>query len=361
MKREHNIPIVIYFFVIVGIFTILNFSEGFDDLNRIERITDDAVNLWGGIRLISGADEAYGSSIDKDVYRLDNGYSVVKDSDHRMDGFYAGVNRGLELAEETGAHFLFTAAPEKQRAEDIPKGIVDYASVKYETAMTWLNDNNIDYIDMKKLIEDSGEDWYSYFYSSDHHWNNEAAYMCVEAITGYMSDAGLEVIRPDRDKLEWITYQNAHLGSSGRFSGIYFGGVDDYTLIKPDQVTSMILNMPSENVCLEGSFEDTVIDDVLTEYSFSRYAYYDYFGTDRDYTEIINNDNRGKARVVMVKDSYGIPVAALLSLYCYEIDVVDLRYISDGSAAGYIADKNPDVIIYLFEPGNYGEISAMMP
>lgn len=360
-KRKTGVWFTLYFLVIIGVMFLINIAEGPGNLDTLETIEDSTINAWGAIQLMLGRKEAYGNSTFSDVYRLDNGYAVVPDMDSRLEGVYVGIPTGKQLANEIGAEFLFVMAPEKVLREDVPFGIIDYSPEKHDDAVAFMSTTGYEYLDMKQVLLEAPEDWYSYFYKSDHHWNNEAALLCTEKIIQWISDKGYDIKAFSLSDFEKTDYPLTELGSAGRFSGIYYGGVDDYSLYTPVNQGTYKVTLPTEDSVTEGTFDETVlVPKVLTEYDFDTYAYYNYFGTDRDYTEIVNLENTDAPDVLMVKDSFAVPVAAMLSNYCHELDVVDLRYVKD-DAEEYIRGKQPDIIIYLFGAGNFGEVLVTTP
>lgn len=351
----------VFFLAVIVLFTGINIADR--ETENLNLIRDDAVNAWGFIQRVLLKSEAYGSASYMDVYRLDNGVSVARDVNENLNGLYEGVPSGKALADEIGAEFLFVAAPEKQREEDIPAGIVDFSSSKYDAAISYLSDLNVSFIDMKSVFESMPGDWYSYFYKSDHHWNNEGAFICAAEISEYIKDSGFNVCRDlTLNDFTIQKYDKTHLGSAGRFSGIYYGGVDDVSLYLPSFETEFEVRYPSSDAVYEGDFETSMVRyEFLDGYSFSRYGHYAYLGEDCDRVEIKNRLFTDGARVVMVKDSYAVPVAGFLSLNVSELDMIDLRYIDDSSAKSYIIEKDPDIIIYLFEPASYGDAKNMVP
>ena len=52
-------------------------------------------------------------------------------------------------------------------------------------------------------------------------------------------------------------------------------------------------------------------------------------------------------KLLLVKDSFAMPVEAFLSTAFKSIDVLDPRYMEDETVAGHIRDEAPDVVIVM--------------
>lgn len=358
--------ISIFFVTVISLLCLLNLWDNPRDLTKIDCITDECVDAWGLLQKAMFKKEVYDASEYRDVFLLANNFACTKDTDTRMDAFYQGVNEGKALADALGAKFLFVNAPVKQIFYEIPVGVVDFSAEKYEAAIQYLEseDVTVDYIDMKKVFEEEETDYASLYYSSDHHWNSDGAWVCYQKISAWLSDNGFV---QEENALQESNYtkeifEKTHLGSSGRFAGKYYGGVDDYELWTPDFETRFTYTIPSTKENVEGNFVDCIVHYENVEgANYGIYGYYAFFGSDRDFTEIENeNALEGMPHVVIVKDSYAIPVSAFLINECSELDMVDLRYVGEHSAKSYIASKKPDVIIYLFEPGSFGMVDTMV-
>ncbi len=367
--------IVLFFLMVIFCFTGVNLFEMATDaepagrkkgLARLELVQDHAINAWGAVQKAMGKRLAFGSTIYSDVTILDNGMATMADKDDDISAGIAGVEEAYDLANEIGSEFLFVAAPAKEYADDdLPYGVTSYANAKYYSMIDALSERNIPYISMRELLGDSADEWYSYFYVTDHHWRNNGAFKAFTAISDHMASIGLESNAPDEtllsDSYEKTTYEKVFLGTHGRMAGRYFTGLDDYELWLPKFDTDYVLDIASEGIHKEGSFEDCFVHyENLDGYSFDYYAYYAYLGMDYDRIQIRNNLNPDGPKVVIVRDSMAVPVSVFLASRCSHIDMIDLRYLDgDESAKAWIEEEEPDLIIYLFGTGYLGVESAI--
>ena len=114
------------------------------------------------------------------------------------------------------------------------------------------------------------------------------------------------------------------------------------------------LNKP---VVREGSFKEAILNGEPT---------YDmYITSDNSMIHVDNELNTNGKRVLLIKDSFAVPVAAWLSCIVDELWIVDLRYEQTASVKQYIQDYEIDTVIVLYNPDalnsevffNYNEVS----
>ena len=103
----------------------------------------------------------------------------------------------------------------------------------------------------------------------------------------------------------------------------------------------------------EGTFEEAIVkynllkdlDDVFT----NRYAA--YFGADFPEVIVENYLADNDKKVLIFKDSFGLPFSAFLSTMVSETRLIDKRYFS-GSLEAYIKEYNPDLVLYVYKSIN---------
>jgi len=69
---------------------------------------------------------------------------------------------------------------------------------------------------------------------------------------------------------------------------------------------------------------------------------------------IFNNNLVNNGKVIMIKDSFGIPVYSFLSLGIHELRAIDLRLFDD-SVAKYAKENKPDVVILMYNGDTFNE------
>ena len=373
IKTNNSIGLAVFFLLVILGFTGYNVYECVFDLEscgqkkgfaQMETLKQDGVTLWGGVQRILGIRQVLGENAYNDVTLLDNGYATLADPEAGIQAAQKGAMQGYQLAQELGADFLYVQVPHKQLAEEeMPLGVQGYSVEKYRNMVKWLAQEEIPHLGMEEILLAEDEDWLDYYYKSDHHWKNNAAFLCYEEVVSYMKSKGIPVIEEycEEDAFYKKNYENVFLGTHGRMVGPLYTGVDDYELWLPAFETDYTWFLPDYNVTNEGNFEDCfVFEEYLQEYSYDYYAYYSYFQQDFDLMEITNNKNADGAHVVLIKDSQAVPVAAFLMNQCSELDIIDLRYPSNNDYVEYIKEKNPDIILYIFGTGYLHDEVAMV-
>lgn len=375
-KAENKVchrGIFLFFLAVITIGTALNLSEflrrsepdgRMAGLNQLSTVEDAAINLWGGFQKILGKQVAYGSTFYEDVTLLKNGYATMADQDPDYTAAVEGAEGAYALAQEIGAEFLYVQTPAKQRyEEEFPEGVINYSMSKHEGAVSSLRQTGIPLVDMREVMEQSGEEWYDYFYRSDHHWRNNAAFLAYQEICAYMEACGMPVNREylEQSQYEKILYEDVFLGTHARMAGTLYAGLDDYELWLPLFDTSFTLDVASQGIHLEGDFEDCFVHyENLDHPSFDYYAYYAYLKEDFDRFEIVNHNNPEGAHVLIVRDSSAVPVSVFLASQCSELDILDLRYSGEQDMISYIREQQPDLILYIFGPGYLGNKGAVI-
>ena len=229
--------------------------------------------------------------------------------------------------------------------------------------LDYLSASNIEYIDGRSVLEDTQRDWFDYFYKSDHHPNNDAAFEIYKSVCERMSTYGYDISEEylERDSFEITEYKDIFWGSHTRMAGPVFTGTDDYGLYLPKFDTDMEYDVPFENIHREGNFEDALcFYENLSEKSFDMYAYYAYLHQDYELIRITDNMKPDGPDIVIVRDSTAVPVSAFLSLQAHTVTLIDLRYLENYSPEEYIREINPDIIIYMFGTGYLCESDAMI-
>ncbi len=359
----------VFFIGVIVLFATINIYEfvfgiggGFNGLNKLSLAENQSVTLWGGIQRVLGKEQVYGATTYGDVAKLSNGYSYMPEIDNDVSPMLESVREASELADSMGAGFLYVQCPVKQiDGRYYDQGVQDYSLDKYNAMIAGLEDMDINYIDMKQVLLDSDKDWFEYFYYSDHHWRNNAAFIAYNRIcdelktNGFLIDDSL--ISEDAFSIE--SYSDIFLGSHGRMAGPLYTGLDGYELYIPKEDMNYSLKVPSKGIEVSGSFQDCIVHrEYLEKYSYDYYAYYTYFDEDYELIEVTNHTKADGPRVVVVRDSLAVPTSAFLATQCSELDILDLRYLENVDSVEYIKEKEPDYIIYIFGTGYLGDEAA---
>jgi len=83
---------------------------------------------------------------------------------------------------------------------------------------------------------------------------------------------------------------------------------------------------------------------------FEQYTIGVYLTGDRDRFIIKNKATLSNKKILLLKDSFGVPVGAFLSLIAKEVDMLDLRYYKDEPLKDYIEKTKPDIVVFCYNP-----------
>ena len=101
-----------------------------------------------------------------------------------------------------------------------------------------------------------------------------------------------------------------------------------------------------------GSFEEAVLEwDYIEDPNISTNRYAVYHG---DYEELrfLNHKAQNDKKVLIIKDSFGIPIYSFLSLGLREVRAIDLR-LFEKNVAEYAAEYNPDLVILMYNADSF--------
>lgn len=241
----------------------------------------------------------------------------------------------------------------------MPEGIVDYANSNTNAFLAQLGEKGIETLDLRQNVKEEGLELGELFYTTDHHWTTQTAFWAVGEVVSYLKDSlkmdlDPEYIYTDSENYNSILYKKNFLGSQGRRVGKYYGGVDDYTLMLPkfDTNYTVTINKTNNSTVVEGTFEEAIVKShLLDEKDIFTNRYASYFGA--DYPEVIveNHLANNNKKVLILKDSFGIPFSAFLSTMVGETRLLDTRYY-EGSVEEYVKAYKPDLVLYVYKSIN---------
>ena len=285
---------------------------------------------------------------------------ITKDSDGFLEPMiwesYDIRNAESEIAklknvcDEVGSDFAYIAYPSKSDDENI-SGYNGWDTNSEESRaefLSWLDENDYNYLDVRRLFEADGYHVKDYFYKTDHHWTTEAGLYATRAMANYINNEfgyDMKVDNLDEDKFDYVTYDNLWLGETGRkMSKTWVGKLDSFTKITPKYDTSFEFSFVGDDVSTSGDFsmfiDETGLDGSQDLYEYS--AHYAYLGSE-DKRVICNKDVDGP-KILLIRDSFSTVVAPFLSLTTSEVVIWNPRSNPDG-LLDYIRDNDFDVVL----------------
>ena len=281
-------------------------------------------------------------------------------SDSELKELAAHIKGLMKKTQESGAAFLYCAAPVKEVFIASPQYIENEARDNYERFISFLDASDIPTLNLYQRLKQDGASENDLFFRTDHHWKPTTGFtayqaICEELNTRYGFSYNAEQL--DIDNYTIDDYTNWFLGSSGKKVGTYFTwkGADDFDLITPKFETHLTESQPFKNENRTGSFEESVMytDNINGKDYYNKNPYATYSGGDFRLQIIKNDLNPSGKKVLIIRDSFANVVTPFLALQTGELHVVDIRdydyYVGDRfSVYDYIDEIHPDYVLVLY-------------
>lgn len=260
---------------------------------------------------------------------------------------------------QTGREYLYVEAPYKMDLENTlrPIGVENHANEIANDVLEKLDKLNVDTLDLRPLVSKTPEMVEQNFYVTDHHWNVNGSFIGFTEITKKICEyfPNIEVPYYYLDKANWnsTVYEDFFLGSLGKRVGKYFAGVDDVTYLTPKFDTEISTYIVNHKTFKKGDFVDANMNLKYFEDEpkyFEDNTYCMYLGG--DYPLVMHRNSKAPIdlKILLLKDSFSIPVQAYLSTVFSEIDVIDPRYYNTTTIAEYVEACNPNIVITMMNP-----------
>ncbi len=296
--------------------------------------------------------------------KLKNGYwtGYIKKAD--VTDNITVTNEFNDWLKTHGMKLYYVQSPYKLDSRDYQSGLYDFSNQNADEFLEGITKLDIPTLDLRKNMQNSDCDFYSFFYKTDHHWTVEAALWACEIFTDWFSkESGMNIDSKIYDKTLYNSklYKNAYLGSQGRKVTLARTKPDDFTLITPNFPTSFNAEFYNERGLIAKTSGDfSALLDMTQEpsektnfYKDSAYRMY-FYGNCVAQVENMQIDNDYK--ILLVADSFANPFEAFLSLSVKKLDRMDLRHFN-GSLKSYIEKNGPyDAVIMSYTPNTYGNI-----
>lgn len=314
------------------------------------------IDLYGGVVRLADMDF---------VRDADYSYSVIKDNHNNLqfitfDTDYTGIEKDFAIYGAGDAPVIFIQPPTKyiEGYTEFPPSLEDKTTENVDNLLSLLQAQNIPTLDLRETAK-AELDLDNVFFRTDHHWTIETAFWAVDKSVDFIKETTGIDLDPENyytDINNWNleTHEKSFLGSQGRRVGTLYGGLDDFTVITPNFDTDYHIYGIDGNEERQGSFEEAVLDDELLDFDASVWEnhYAGYWGQDDAKVVADNLLNDDGAKVLLIKDSYGLPYGAFLSAMTDSLTIVDLRYYDIGELQNYIQKSDFDLVIVLYKMYN---------
>ena len=346
------------------------FESGFNDGLCIRSASIDA---HGALQRLAGRSIVYDASEIYTVAESESGYlyysvddpnNSVGTTDGRQDELCAKIAELQKYCNAHGTDFLYVTAPSKgcyleETTLPIGSNVTDYTagSAAFSATLDKLGVRNLDLTEQLHREVPRYEDC---FFRTDHHWNCETAFWGFQKTLRELQTIWDDPIDPDlfaESSFESRIVPNALLGSMGTRVGRLYAGKDDFAVISPTYDTSFEVRMTSKtlktSVRRTGNFNEAILQ-IENGIGYGR-----YISSDRDLIYVDNLLSPSRHKILLLKDSFGVPVSAWLSCVADELWIMDLRYEQEKSVNDFILDHEIDTVVILYNSQVFGWADAM--
>ena len=348
-----------------------SFAEGKTMVENSIQNNIKSKNNW--INLNGLFQRAVGTTLVKDpggtdVYRLHNGQLMYNLPRQDMTSRADELELLYKHTNKNGVDFMYVQYPFKIESDDeMPFGSVENANDNANDLLFMLEERNVPAFDIREEINKAGYEYDELFFNTDHHWKPDTALWAAGLIAAEMEKSyHLGISQEDIDFFYDIdnydikTYDDWFLGSLGKRTGEWYGGVDDFDVITPKFATDydFYAKSASGDLVREGDFSDVMFrwDFINKKNLFGVNTYAGYLGGDYKVTKIVNNNCKNDLKVLILKDSYSNAMLPYLSMTVKDITALDLRHYEDMSAFENISANDYDLVVVAYNPSAFSDI-----
>lgn len=400
----------ILFMVVLYILAISNFVYSFDDLKewgkeslQEEGFSDPDSFMETSNNVVDSLDSTmnehikgrykyvelfgfYNKLLGKNEY---NGFNMVRDNDGFL--FYGNLwnfNRHNEVetgmyakrvysmqqklaAKGTDLYVLSMPVKSMEQQLNFATGIPfrDYSDVA-DDYLYYCNCFNLDAIDMRTALLQSGLKYEDLFFKTDHHWTPLAGFYGYQYLVEQLKKDGYDLdptgMYTDINNYNMETYNECWLGTFGIKTGVnYVNELDSITLLVPNYETNFFYRYRYEGdtnfIEQEGSIDETLIQrkhiyEQLEGNLYEGSAYSSYMNGICAEEHIENRNNPNGPKVLFIRDSYSSTLATFFANLCSEMDLIWAK--GYGKSIEELVEQNDyDIVFVATWPENLAEDS----
>ena len=269
------------------------------------------------------------------------------------------LKKTIELAkfsDNLNVPFVYIVTPYKisTSQDNVPEGIHNPINKITDDFLKELSAAGVSSLDLRPHFSSTAEHIRKYFYRTDHHWKPDAAFLAFQDI---MSEIERIDLKKGRIKSHysssdlWKRYEKKEwtLGSHGKRVGVYYAGVDPLIYYMPRFTTKMSTIMPYERLIYKG---DYTVANIRKKYIQNS----DYFnfhpgsvciGDNYPLVHHYNLNAPNKVKLLIIRDSFALPLEAFMSTEFSEIDSLDSRFYKASTIAEYIQWTKPELVLLI--------------
>lgn len=352
---------------------ITSVERGYEETfyTRMEKVED--YGRWNqrlGKKILDDADP------DRSVIRGEGDmlyYAIPKPVDTKE--FTASFFRLDRFLKERRIYFAYVQAPYKhlKNSTAFPKGVIDYGNRIADEFSDSLKKEGIDVLDLNFVFEREGKKEEQVFFKTDTHWKIPFAFYGYQKTAEFLKENEVELTDFDvttrRESYTVKKWKGVYIGSHGKRTGDVYAIRDDLELLIPNFDTDLeYLKYTREGKLMKerkGSFEDSFLfyGYLNSEDKYQdKYVVYMDWGASEDV--ILNRRVKNGKKLLIVKDSFAMPMAGFLSLNFEKTVLLDIREENrPQSIEEYIEKEHFDTVLFIASPTSmyYSPEMFLMP
>lgn len=320
--------------------------------------SDEFIEVWSETQSLSNAqlldDAEYGVIIKDSKGSL---YFPAADVD--VSKYVQNTIDFGNILKEKNIPFTYIQAPNKDLKGYTDKIVSEYnfSNKNADEFLEKIKDNKLNILDLRELIIKENLNREEMFYKTDHHWTTKTAFWAFTKIVRHLKETyNLNMdennFYTNIENYQIETIEKCFLGSLGRRVGKSVSGLDNYIFIEPKFETNYkIYNgaISKKDTIFEGDFRKAIVKDkILINNDVTTNKHATYFEWDYGNLIIKNKAIDNDIKILMIKDSYSLPVAAFLSTCINELHMVDLRESPTVNLKNYINENDFDAVILMY-------------
>ena len=333
----------------------ISFSE-FTNKIQTNYVSDDLITKSRFINLNGAYARIIGKRAHNEVALTKNGMLVQIMDEIDTAPVSASLNEfSNSLSENLNIPFLFIQAPNKMSLDGAmqPDNMHSYANETADKVLAELSANNTNTLDLRPYFSATAEMSKANFYNTDHHWTYDAAFSAFGIITEHLAemfpDRNIDTTYTNEKYWDKHTLEDYFLGYRGKRVGVCFGGVDDFSWYTSAFDMNLSCAIPEDNKVYKGRISNEIFATYHIEKKdyFNKNPYSLYRGGVSPLVQYRNSLASSDLKILMLRDSFALPVQTFMTSVFREIDAIDMRYFTECSVAEYVERTKPDLVIML--------------
>ena len=315
---------------------------------------DMPLNKGSYIDLNGAVSRVMGQRYLNERVKLHNGHLALLNEECDVTQPVETMTRLCDMQREKNKQFLLVIAPAQfSKYENLlPAGFDDFTNQNADRFADMLRENGVPVLDLRDELHNDGISHTEAFFVTDHHWTPQTGFWAYAKLIEYFAQSGvignIDSKYTDIDEFDIEVYKDWFLGSSGKRTGKYYAGTDDFEIINPVFATrGFSVDIPQRNVGKRGSFAEVAYDmsENRRDYFFAS-PYSAYGNNDNGLKSYRNSSAPVNLKVMSIGDSLSNVPFTFLPLVFSECDELDMRYYY-GDFPEYYDGYDPDIIIVM--------------